>query len=159
MKYIETSVEIEAPSEDVWATLIDFESYPEWNPFIQRVDGEPAAGERLTVRIQPPGGRGMTFKPRVTGFTSGERLEWLGKLGIPGLFDGRHEFRLQRIDESRTRLLHRETFSGLLVRLFLDEDATHAGFESMNEALKARVEGRKETHEGITAADGISSPA
>lgn len=140
MTTIETSIDIYAPASTVWTTLVDFDAYPEWNPFVKRIDGVPAEGERLEVRIEPPGSRGMTFKPRVTAAQPEERFEWLGNLFVPGLFDGRHEFRLEALDKDHTRLHHSESFSGLLVGLLLDRDATRHGFELMNEALKTRAE-------------------
>ncbi|MFC6864930.1 SRPBCC family protein [Halomicroarcula sp. GCM10025817] len=142
MKTIETSIDIAAPAADVWATLTDFESYGDWNPFVSEISGTVAEGERLRVRLDPPEGRAMTFKPRVTAVVPGERLEWLGHLLVPGLFDGRHEFRLERLGDDHTRFYHRESFSGVLVGLFLDAADVRNGFEGMNEALRTRVEGR-----------------
>jgi hypothetical protein len=133
MRTIETTIDIDATPETVWETLLDFESYPEWNSFVTEIRGTAREGERLRIRIQPPEGRGMSFSPRVTAAVPGERLEWLGHLGIRGLFDGRHEFRLEPLTGDRTRFVHRESFAGLLVGLFLDEADTRNGFERMNE--------------------------
>ncbi len=69
-------------------------------------------------------------------------FEWLGRPGIPGIFDGRHRFELRPLPGDRTRFVHTEQFRGLLVRPMrrsLDAGAL-AGFEAMNAALKARVE-------------------
>jgi uncharacterized protein YndB with AHSA1/START domain len=65
VKELHSEIEINAPAERVWEVLTDFASYPKWNPFITRISGEPTTGERLEVRIEPPGGRAMTFKPTV----------------------------------------------------------------------------------------------
>jgi hypothetical protein len=43
--------------------LTDFAAFPRWNPFIRRADGDLRAGARLSVRIELPGGRGMTLEP------------------------------------------------------------------------------------------------
>lgn len=112
-----------------------------WNPFITSVSGVFEVGERLTVRIAPVGGRPMTFKPRVTVVEPGRRLEWLGTMGIPGLFDGRHSFTLTPVGEERTRLVQAEDFSGALIP-FTGKllGKTDAGFEAMNAALYARLE-------------------
>ena len=82
----------------------------------------------------------MTFRPTVTAAVPGERLEWLGHLGVRGLFDGRHEFLLTELDDGRTRLVQRETFGGLLVGFLLNEQRIRSGFRAMNAALKARAE-------------------
>src|SRR3954463_4222030 len=62
-----------------------------------------------------PGGKPMTFTPRVTHVEPGRRLAWLGRLGIPGLFDGAHSFTLEPLDDSHTRLVQSESFTGILV--------------------------------------------
>jgi hypothetical protein len=59
----------------------------------------------------------MTVKPRVTVVEPYQRLEWLGTMGIPGLFDGRHSFTLTPLGEGRTRLVQAEAFSGALIPL------------------------------------------
>ena len=148
MHTIETTTVIAASPETVWETLVDFDAYTEWNPFVTAAAGVPAEGERLRIRIAPPGGREMTFRPTVTAAVPGERLEWLGHLGVRGLFDGRHEFLLTELDDGRTRLVQRETFGGLLVGLLLNEQRIRLGFRAMNAALKARAE-----RTGVTSHD------
>ena len=65
----------------------------------------------------------------------------LRSLGLPGLFDGRHRFDLEPTG-SGSRLVHREFFHGILVRVLRKslDSQTRPGFELMNEALKARAE-------------------
>ena len=83
----------------------------------------------------------MTFKPRVTAVQPGRYLEWLGIMGIPGLFDGRHSFTLTPIREGGTRLVQAEVFSGAFVP-FTGKllQKTEAGFKAMNAALLTRLE-------------------
>lgn len=142
MKELHTELDISAPAERVWRLLTDFPSYPEWNPFIRRISGEPTTGARLEVRIEPPGGQGMTFKPTVLDAEPNRELRWLGRLLAPGLFDGEHSLAIEPLEENRVRFVQRETFRGLLVPLFsrgLDKN-TRRGFEEMNRALKERAE-------------------
>ena len=139
---LRTEIEIDAPVEAVWETLTDLTAYPEWNTFIVSAEGRAAVGERLTNHLQPPRGRAMTFKPTVTVVEPTVAFEWLGRLGMPGIFDGRHRFDLAPSANGGTRLMQSEQFSGILVRFVrrsLDTQ-TIAGFEAMNAALKARVE-------------------
>lgn len=139
---LRTEIEIDAPPTDVWAVLTDLDGYVDWNPFVISSSGTVATGERLTNRMQPPGGRAMTIKPTVTEVEEHRTFEWLGRLVVPGIFDGRHRFELVPIGDDRTRLRHSEYFSGILVRVlrsFVDSQ-TKAGFEAMNEALKAQAE-------------------
>ncbi|HEU4318530.1 MAG TPA: SRPBCC domain-containing protein [Acidimicrobiia bacterium] len=138
---ITTEVAIAATPETVWSQLTDFEAFASWNPFMIEVSGDPTLGSKLQVRMQPPGGSTMTFRPTVTEATAPNRFEWLGNLLFRGLFDGRHRFELESAG-SGTRLVHSEQFTGILVPLMRKalETRTRAGFEAMNHALKERVE-------------------
>ena len=98
MKELHAEIEIDAPAERVWGLLTDFASYPQWNPFIRQISGKPTRGERLQARIEPPGGQGMTFKPKVLKAEANRELRWLGHLLVPGLFDGEHSFTIQPLE-------------------------------------------------------------
>jgi hypothetical protein len=142
MKQLHTEIEIDAPAKRVWGALTDFASYPQWNPFIRHIRGRLAPGERLQARLEPPGGRAMTFKPKVLTAEPNRELRWLGHLLAPGVFDGEHSFTIEPLEENRVRFVQRETFKGLLVPLFARslETNTQRGFEEMNHALKGRAE-------------------
>jgi hypothetical protein len=135
-----TEIDIAAPPDQVWRHLVDLPAYGAWNPFITAASGSVQAGQRLTLRMEPPGGRAMTFRPQVTEVVPGEVLEWLGHLGVPGVFDGRHRFELSATP-SGTHLVQREEFSGLLVRPLRRslDGGTRAGFQVMNAALRERA--------------------
>jgi len=140
MEHIEARIDLPAEPSVVWKQLIDTASMASWNPFITSMSGVLAVGERLQVRIAPAGGRALTFKPRVTIVQPDQRLEWLGTMGIPGLFDGRHSFTLIPLEQGRTRLVQAETFSGALIP-FTGKllQRTEAGFQAMNTALLTRL--------------------
>ena len=143
MRQISASVNLEAPAEQVWAVLADTAGYSTWNPFITHIAGTWAVGERLEIRIAPPGGKPMQFRPTITDLEPPHRLAWLGHLGIPGLFDGAHTFTLTPLPNGNTQLTQSEQFSGLLVgisRKLLTQ--TQAGFEAMHAALAGEVSGR-----------------
>ena len=142
MKEIHTEIEIHATAERVWQVLTDFAAYPQWNPFIRRVEGETRAGARLHVFIQSSGGKGMSFRPTVLMVEPNRVFRWLGHLWVPGLFDGEHSFTIEPLGEDRLRFVQSERFGGLLLPLLtkmLDRD-TRRGFEDMNRALKLRSE-------------------
>ncbi|UCH66579.1 MAG: SRPBCC domain-containing protein [Ignavibacterium sp.] len=142
MKEINTVIEIDETIDQVWEILTDFSSFPKWNPFIKKIDGELKVGTQLQVLIEPPGGKAMTFKPTVKILEPKTEFRWLGNLLFPGIFDGEHIFQLEQIDNNKTKFIHRENFSGLLVPLFWKSlnSNTRNGFEAMNKALKEKVE-------------------
>lgn len=120
--------------------MADVEAYERWNPFIVQGEGHVAVGERLRLRMAPEGGRAMTFKPKILAADPGRQLRWLGRLGLPRLFDGEHVFRLEATPTG-TRLTQSETFRGLLVPLFGKVvDRAQDDFARLNAALKRRAE-------------------
>ncbi len=140
-KRLAAHVDIQAEPDQVWAVLTDLAAYPEWNPFIVRASGVVGPGRRLALRMQPVGGRGMTLRPRLVTVAINRELRWRGKLGMPGLMDADHSFLLQP-QAGGTRLIHQETFTGVLVPFVatsLDRNTLPA-FVAMNEAVRRRAE-------------------
>lgn len=141
MNNIHTQIEINASAKEVWNILIDFDKYGEWNPFIKSIHGNPVAGEKMQVFIQPPGSKGMNFTPRVISVDLNHEFRWHGHLIFPGLFDGEHIFLIESTGENKVKFTHAEQFKGLLVPLLAKAlKNTQKGFELMNEALKKRAE-------------------
>ena len=139
---IKTSIIIKATPEQVWAELTDFAAYASWNPFLKEVSGEVAVGKKIKINAD-----GMTFKPKVLVFDAHKELKWIGRLILPGIFDGTHRFVLIDNGDGTTTLEHSEDFSGILVPLFKKKllKETKANFEAMNQKLKERVEQRYNT--------------
>jgi hypothetical protein len=138
---IETEIDINAPAAKVWAVLTDFPHMPLWNPFITSISGMPAAGERLSVTVRPPGKSAMTFRPTLLAVRPERELRWLGHFIVSGIFDGEHYFLLDPLGDDRTRLTQGESFSGFLVGFMQGAlDATETGFNAMNAALKRQAE-------------------
>ncbi|HTG46540.1 MAG TPA: SRPBCC domain-containing protein [Actinomycetota bacterium] len=138
---LRAEVVMDATPEEVWGSLMAFAAYPDWNPFVVAIEGEATVGAKLRVRLQPPGGKGSTFRPTVIICEPGRVFSWLGRVVVNGIFDGAHRFELTPAGDGRTRFVQSEHFRGLLVPLFRRSLRTHtlAGFEAMNRALADRV--------------------
>lgn len=144
MKELRTEAMIDARPQTVWNVLMDFYSYSEWSPFIKHIEGESEVGSRLRVRMRQPEGKEMTFKPKVLVKEKNKEFRWLGKMGPGGLFNGEHYFIIEPKGEKRTRFVHGERFTGLLVPMLwrsLNTD-TRRGFMEFNRAIKERSEKR-----------------
>jgi hypothetical protein len=141
---LNTEIEINASSETVWNLLTGTSRFPEWNPFIRRLQGELKVGQKLAVLLQPSGARGMEFKPVVLKVEPNKELRWLGRLILPGLFDGEHIFQIEPVGGGRVLFHQREIFSGVLVPLLKNslETDTRRGFNEMNQKLKQLAESR-----------------
>jgi hypothetical protein len=125
---------------DVWDVVSNGTAYPDWNPFITRVDGEFREGEtiRIVLGNEPDS---MVFKPTVLVVRPEQDLCWRGSVLIRGVFDGAHCIHLTAVTGG-THLEQTESFSGLLVgRLTKDViEETQRNFQAMNTAVKQRVE-------------------
>ena len=140
-KVVSSSIEIAASPERVWRVLTDFPSYPQWNPFITSLSGSLEIGKKLVVRIEPPGGHPMTFRPIVLTVEDQKKMVWMGRLLFPNIFDGEHRLELAP-STAGTSFTQREKFTGVMVALMSEASftRTQSGFQEMNEALKRRAE-------------------
>jgi hypothetical protein len=138
---LNAEAEIAAPPDRIWRILTEFDRYPEWNPFMSRVEGQLGVGNTLVVNAGSTEGKRWRFKPKVTIIDPGRELRWQGQLYSRGLFYGEQFFLLRALDAGRTRLVQGGNFAGLLLKYmgsFLTDTAR--GFVGMNQALKARAE-------------------
>ncbi len=141
---LHTEIIIQASISNVWEILSDFAKYKDWNPFILSAKGNLTVGEKLTVKIKPPGLDAQTFKPIVLKVRPQQEIRWAGVALLSWLFRGEHYLELKMLDPQTTKLIHGEIFSGVLVGCLVNrlKGAVHAGFLEMNKALAKRVEGR-----------------
>lgn len=141
-KEIKTEILIHATPDKVWKILTDFDNYPTWNPFIKSIKGTAKVGNKITARMEPPGAKGMTFKPKVLVFEINKEFKWIGHLLIPGLFDGQHKFELIDNGNGTTTFRQSEKFGGILIPLFkkMIDNNTLQGFNEMNSKLKELAE-------------------
>ena len=141
-KQLQAEVEVQASAERVWEVLTDFAAYPQWNPFIVKASGEPVPGTRLELHMHLAGRRTTVLRPEVLDADPGRTFRGLGRLLVPGLFDGEHRFTIQPTGPGRVRVTQHEEFRGLLAPLLLAMIAksTLESFHRMNQALKARAE-------------------
>lgn len=140
-KHIETEIIINSSPEILWNKLTNLEYYSTWNPFIIQSFGEIKEGNIIENHMKN-GDKIMVFKPLITKVVKHEYFEWLGSLWTKGIFDGRHYFKIEKINEHQVKLIHGEKFSGILSGLILKliGESTKHNFILMNEALKNKCE-------------------
>jgi hypothetical protein len=140
VKTVSATTDIEATPLEVWAVLTDLASYPQWNPLFPEASGELGVGGAVTLKTVQPRGRTMTVKATVLAVAPGAELRWTA--GLRGIIGGEHAFVLSPLGGG-TRLVQSESFGGLLVP-FSGKVLARAetSFRELNEAIKARAEGR-----------------
>jgi hypothetical protein len=142
---LHTQIRIQATPETVWSIFSDFKNYSRWNPFIRAVEGSYTPGAKLRVLLQQPGSKGMTMTPTLLAVVPNREFRWIGRLLMPGLFDGEHRFELHDNGDGSTTFIQAERFKGILVPFLkkMLDTKTRAGFEQMNQALKTCAESGK----------------
>jgi hypothetical protein len=142
MKPRRTEIDISATPEKAWEVLTDFDSFPQWNPFIRQINGSAEIGTKLKIQLQTSGGKSRTYRPTVTKVDPNHELRWFGKSIIPGIFNGERIFTIESLKTNHVRFVHMEIFTGLGVALVgnrLDKDMNES-FVKMNRAFKEKVE-------------------
>jgi hypothetical protein len=146
-------IDIDAPPKEVWNVLVDFKSWESWNCFIPIVEGNLKVGERMRIRVVPPGLKAMIFKPEVYAVIPYEKIIWGGSF-LKFLYRGDHSFLLEPAPDGKTRFRQIERFKGPMV-LFMAQmiEKTEIGYHQMNQALKEQVEKKRfENQKGTYAA-------
>ena len=139
---LEHSIEIDAPPDMVWRTLLEVGSPADWNPYLLDWTGALVVGEILEITIiQRNWDSPMVLPVELVTVDPGRELGWRGRVLFPGVHDTHHFFRLEALGDARTRLDQVETFQGVLARWIHDDvtrEHTRAAFQAMNEALARR---------------------
>ncbi|MEO6470915.1 MAG: SRPBCC domain-containing protein [Aeromicrobium sp.] len=137
------TVEIEAPAAFVWDVLVDYERYPEWNPYTIAVETTLELDDRIDLTLPQVDGSDSTFvnrefirivdPPRHLRYDTGEEM-----VGIHGMRDQW----ITELGPDRCSYYTTDTLSGELADLVMETtgDWIKAGFDSVAIALKARSE-------------------
>lgn len=143
MPEIVTSIDIDAPADEVWEALVDFDAYSGWNPLITKIGGDLRVGSRVDFKIRL-GSRFMPISAEISRATAPLGLAWIGPWQKPlrMLASGEHYFEIEPVADGTCRFVHGERFYGLGFRLAWRrlEPQLRQNYAMMNEALKRHVE-------------------
>ncbi len=148
MREIRTEIEIAAPPSKIWEVLTEVDKWKEWSPIINDASGKAALGSALSITMCGKDGKGgkagQKYQPVVTVFEAPKRFEWTATMMAGFIFTNGKILELEP-SGSGTRLVHKETFSGMMVPLMwgMMEGAVPQMLNSMNEALKVKIESQK----------------
>lgn len=143
---IHTEIEINASAETVWKVLVNFPDYPSWNPVITKINGMPYVGDKISFNLRAAPGIEIPIPACeiLVASAAVKELRWKGP-AIPladQILAGEHYFMIQEISPTKVRLVHGESFTGLVAGFLepLLKDRITQSYSEMNEALKSRCE-------------------
>jgi hypothetical protein len=138
---IEHRVGIQAPPEAIWAVLSDIEGWRAWNPIYPKAEGALRIGAPLTLELALRDRKPQTIRPVILDWIPNEQIHWrLTALG--GLVRTTRFLEIEQLTETGSIFANGEVFDGPLAPIVLRSlrGAVRHGFQTMGEALKARVE-------------------
>jgi hypothetical protein len=106
---VQVTTAIAAKPEAVWALLLKFDDYPQWNPFIQSVEGDVKKGKRLHIHISGKT-KDYDFKAKVLELNENQAFAWGGSALF--FFKARHYFRIEPQGDGTTKLVQGEAWKG-----------------------------------------------
>lgn len=144
-EHIVSSVEVEiaAPAAFVWDVLIDYPSYPQWNPYTVQVATTLALGDPIDLTLPSPDGSDGTFVNReyIRIVDPPRHLRYDTGTQMPGIFAVRDQWITVRGPGS-CAYQTTDAISGKYADTVMETTGAwvQAGFDAVAHALKARSE-------------------
>jgi hypothetical protein len=136
-------VEIEVPADFVWSIIVDFERYPDWNPYTFRVDTVLELGADVLLHLPSPDKPGETFTTleHMMVIDPPHHLQYNTGDSFPGMLAVRDQWVLS-LSPSRCSYQTTDVFTGDFAQVAYDLQAewVTAGFNATAHALKDRAE-------------------
>jgi hypothetical protein len=112
---VEATQSLPAARQQVFETLMQWNTYPEWNPYITRIDGKPLVGQVIQVYFF------MGFGPRLPLSCKLDQMDaqkttaaWEYKAFLPWLYTARHVFTVEDTRPGTCRIVQTEHIQGLM---------------------------------------------
>lgn len=137
----EHRIAIDAPVETVWAILMDFERWGEWNPLYVNTSGRLDVGQEIGTTVALPGMKPQATRAQVTLVSEPTCIEY-ATVQMGGLVRVHRYMDLKTTGPASCRLANGEIMggpAGKLLARFVGAKVRQ-GLKGMNEALKARAE-------------------
>jgi hypothetical protein len=147
MPSITTNIAIAASPSIVRKVILDFPSYPAWNPFITSAQvSDPAAAPGTPIKLVI--WKFITQKSTIVQ-NNGSEFSWVGIIFGKWFFQADHRLEFASLGDAlaengetlNCKVVQSERLSGVLAILsFIYGPLMKKGFEKMNEALKVKAE-------------------
>jgi hypothetical protein len=142
MKEIRTEIRIESTKDKVWEILMDLPHWSEWNPIVNKIEGNLEVGGELSITMCDEKGKNTkNYKAKITSIDDKKRFSFIATMMANFMFSADRIIELEDSAEG-TLLIQREIYTGIMVSMFWGKLSTQAKamLNSMNEALKKKAE-------------------
>jgi len=137
------TVEIGAPAAFVWDVLVDYERYPEWNPYTVAATTDLEIGAPIDLTLPAFDGSGVPFHTRefIRVVDPPHHLRYDSGDEIVGVVGVRDQW-ITELGPDRCTYFTTDTLSGEHADLAMEMtgDWMRAGFDAVAHALKVRAE-------------------
>ncbi|MEL6557017.1 MAG: SRPBCC domain-containing protein [Bacteroidota bacterium] len=136
---IHTEIIINAPKDQVWSVLTDFDQMPSWSKTLQKINGQLSNGSKSMVDYIFKG-KLRNIKHSMVGFEEGAQFGWSDTL-VPFSKDF-HIYRVESLADGRTRFIQKDEVKGItafLVSKMLMKEMMDT-YPVFNESLKTVAE-------------------
>jgi len=143
MPIYRTDFEINASDAQVWAVLVDFDKYPDWNPSLPAISGELREGSTVSLTLGMPGKSPVKVKAKFEEVETNKKLTWRGNVVGGWFFSGYRVFEIVALAEKKVRFTHVEDIGGVLAPIFkiaMGASNIQQSHDEFNQSLKQRVE-------------------
>jgi hypothetical protein len=133
---------LSAGPDSVFTTLLQWNAYAEWNPYITRIEGKALAGQMIQVFFFMGLGPRMPLRCQVREVNTAKRiLAWEYKAFLPWLYTAEHSFVVEELQPGQCRLVQMEKIQGFIAsRLFgFFHRLLQKRFQAMHAALRERL--------------------
>lgn len=137
MAPLTATLQLDASADWLWALVTRFADYPDWNPLVPSISGDPRLNAKLQLRVAPDGRRPIALRARVLVAARNRELRWHGRSRLPGLLRIESGCRIEQ-RAGLCRVHQTLSCEGWLAGERLGA-ALGRAFEAMNAALQARA--------------------
>ncbi|MEM6928524.1 MAG: SRPBCC domain-containing protein [Myxococcota bacterium] len=136
---VHSEIVIDAPPEEVWRVLTDWDRLNDWSPTLLSLKGDIRDGSRVACEYRF-GGTVLTPEHTLR-YEEGVEFGWSDPM-LPGMVDG-HRYRVEALPDGRTRFVQTDEVRGgilaVLTGWFFIREMVET-YPAFNLALKERVE-------------------
>jgi len=137
---VQTQITINTTAEKAWKVLTDFEKYPEWHPYISKIEGNLKKKSKIKVTYKKNDHEDGVFSAYIIENEENKKLSWGGSLGF--IFRAKHYYMIEPIGIDSIKFTQGEYWKGIFGGMYgkkIYEDTTRK-FELMNCKLKEMLE-------------------